>query len=118
MRASQSSFNFKNNGLADCFNNQLDLFDHSVCDHTVAARLLCTRHAPTVKRCMMETRELKGLAIAAASNIQQKGQTWIVPSQRSNKKYTVRFTPEFQTCTCPDYEARQEKCKHVYAVGQ
>lgn len=64
----------------------------------------------------METRQLKGLHIAATSNIEQKGDTWIVPSERSSKKYTVRFTPSHQTCTCPDYEARQQKCKHIFAV--
>ena len=100
MRASLIS---KTSGLAECISTQLDLFDHSVFEHTVAARLLCIRHAPTVKRCMMEARELKGLQIAALSNIEQKGDTWIVPSQSSSKKkYTVRFTPQFQTCMCPD----------------
>lgn len=42
----------KNNGLAERANAQLDLFNHSVCDHTVAAKLLCTHHAPKT-RCMM-----------------------------------------------------------------
>lgn len=39
-------------GLAEWWNTQLDLFDHSVSDHTVAARLLRTHHAPKA-RCMM-----------------------------------------------------------------
>ncbi len=109
------SFHFKNNGLAKCATTQLDLFNHSVFEHTVAARLLCIRRAPKA-RCMMDSRQLKGLHIAAASSIQQKGDTWVVPSERTSKKYTVRFTPLHQTCTCPDYEARQQKCKHVFAV--
>lgn len=63
----------------------------------------------------MEARELKGLQIAASSNITQKGDTWIVPSQHSSKKYTVRLGPE-PNCTCPDYETRRQACKHIYAV--
>ncbi|HVG35537.1 MAG TPA: transposase [Pyrinomonadaceae bacterium] len=43
----------KKDGLAESATSQLDLFDFRVCDHAVAARLLCTRHAPTVKRCVM-----------------------------------------------------------------
>lgn len=52
MRASKRSFNPKNNGLAECSSTQLDLFDHSVFEHTEVARLLCTHHAPKA-RCMM-----------------------------------------------------------------
>src|SRR5436189_2586536 len=49
------SFKSKNNnGLAECGNIQQDLFDHSVSEHTVIARLFCTRHAPKA-RCMMST---------------------------------------------------------------
>jgi transposase len=58
---SASSFHPKKiNGLAERATAQLDLFDHSVCDHTVAARLLCPHHAPKA-RCMMrlETPELR-----------------------------------------------------------
>lgn len=47
-----SSFHSKNNGLAERANVQLDLFDHSVREHSEVARLLCTHHAPKA-RCMM-----------------------------------------------------------------
>ena len=66
----------------------------------------------------MEARELKGLHIAAAGSIQQKGDTWLVPSAHGSKIYTVRFTPQIQSCTCLDYETTRQKCKHVYAVAQ
>jgi transposase len=46
------TFESKLNGPAECSNTQLDLFNHSVSDHTVAAKLLCTSHAPNT-RCMM-----------------------------------------------------------------
>jgi transposase len=52
MHASQRSFNFKKNGLAECVNTQQDLFDHSVRQHTEVANSLCSRHAPKA-RCMM-----------------------------------------------------------------
>src|SRR5688500_17103455 len=51
---SASSFHSKNNGLAERANVQLDLFDHSVREHSEVARLLCIRHAPK-SRCMMTT---------------------------------------------------------------
>ena len=109
------SFHYKKDGLAERANVQLDLFDHSVREHSEVARLLCIRHAPKA-RCMMQTREVKGLQIAASAEILQKGDTWLVPSQRSNKRYTVRYTPDVQSCTCLDYESHRQKCKHVYAV--
>src|SRR5437762_1293984 len=70
----------KTDGLAECDNTQLDLFDHSVSDHAAAARLLCSHHAPKA-RCMMNARENRGLAIAAQAEITRQGNVWIVPSQ-------------------------------------
>src|SRR5690349_7990322 len=64
----------------------------------------------------MEPRELKALEIAAKSKLTRKGNTWIVPSQAGPKKYTVDPTPEGPRCTCPDFEARQLRCKHIFAV--
>ena len=62
----------------------------------------------------MNRRELKGLHIAASSNITREGNVYIVPSQSSSKKYSVN--PFIQTCTCADYESKRQKCKHIYAV--
>jgi transposase len=56
MRA--SSFHSKKDGLAGCATTQLDLFDHSVCDHTVTAGSFCTHHAPKA-RCMMVNAQRK-----------------------------------------------------------
>jgi transposase len=64
----------------------------------------------------MELREQKGLQIAASGQIQPKDKAWLVPSQSGGKNYTVRFSPEAHSCTCPDYEDRPKKCKHIYAV--
>jgi hypothetical protein len=61
-------------------------------------------------------REQRGLAIAALCRISKNGQGWIVPSQTGSGHYTVHHKNGECHCTCPDYEKRREKCKHVYAV--
>jgi transposase len=63
----------------------------------------------------METREQRGLQIAAVSKLTPKGSVWLVPSQTGNgDRYTV--DPDGQWCTCFDHEVRQVKCKHIWAV--
>jgi transposase len=64
----------------------------------------------------MEPREQKALEIAAKSKLTRKGDTWLVPSQAGPKKYTVDPNPQEPHCTCPDFEARQLRCKHIIAV--
>jgi transposase len=65
----------------------------------------------------MDARQQRGLEIAATSKITKRGnETWIVPSQSLNGRYAVTITPEGKQCTCPDFELRQQPCKHVYAV--
>lgn len=65
----------------------------------------------------MDAREQRGLEIAATKRLRQKGDLWIVPSQAGNGTYVVDPTEQRgATCTCPDYEARSARCKHVYAV--
>jgi len=65
-----------------------------------------------------DERRQRGLAIAAVCKITQKHDQWIVPSQTGNGSYRVNLNPApfVPMCTCPDYEARSEPCKHVYAV--
>lgn len=64
----------------------------------------------------MTDRELKGLMIAATSKLTQKDGAWLVPSQSTSKRYTVDANPTAPHCNCPDFELRQQKCKHVLAV--
>jgi transposase len=64
----------------------------------------------------MNTREEKGKEIAARLKIVRKDNKWIVPSQTGKGKYTVDIDGEVPHCTCPDYELRGLKCKHIYAV--
>jgi transposase len=64
----------------------------------------------------VDAREQRGLVIADTCKITCKGSTWFVPSQSSGGNYAVRLSPERDTCTCPDYELREMKCKHIFAV--
>jgi transposase len=61
-------------------------------------------------------REIKALQIATTSKLTRKGNTWIVPSQAGHGEYKVNPDPESPRCTCPDFEFRNAKCKHVLAV--
>ena len=60
-------------------------------------------------------RKERGLMIAAKVKLTQKGDVWRVPSQSGYKPY-YEVDPESQRCTCPDFEKREAKCKHIYAV--
>ncbi len=66
----------------------------------------------------MEAREQKGLEIAAKSKLQQSGDRWFVPSQsaKHGMYYTVKPDPAKPHCSCPDFESRQLRCKHLFAV--
>jgi uncharacterized Zn finger protein len=41
---------------------------------------------------------------------------WFVPSQAGRGDYEVRPDPQAPRCTCPDYEFRNARCKHIVAV--
>ena len=60
-------------------------------------------------------RQQRGMAIAAVVPIQKNRLGYQVPSQSGNGSYVVSVDDE-PFCTCPDFEQRQERCKHVYAV--
>lgn len=62
----------------------------------------------------MDAREEKGLIIAAKSKITRKGGLYLVPSQSGPGKYEV--DPKAVRCTCPDFELRGERCKHLFAT--
>ena len=64
----------------------------------------------------METREQRGIALAKSKPIKQKGALWVVPSQSGNGTYVVESGTQQPNCTCPDFETRGIKCKHLYAV--
>ncbi len=65
----------------------------------------------------MDLREQRGLELAATRKIQRKGGVWVVPSQTGNGvMYEVNILTHVGSCTCPDYETRKVKCKHIYAA--
>lgn len=61
-------------------------------------------------------REIKALKIAATHQLKRKGNVWLVPSQAGHGEYQVRPDPQAPKCTCPDFEYRNARCKHVLAV--
>ena len=68
-------------------------------------------------------REQRGLVIAATAKLQRAddGKRWFVPSQTRGKGgdyyYTVKPDTLKPYCSCPDFEARQQTCKHLFAVS-
>lgn len=61
-------------------------------------------------------REERGRAIAERSRIRRKGHEWIVPSASHAGTYRVDLSNEPPTCSCPDFETRGVRCKHIHAV--
>src|SRR4051812_25131029 len=62
----------------------------------------------------MELREKKGREIADRVRIVKEGNLYLVPSQSGKGKYKVR--PDLPYCSCPDFDFRRDKCKHIFAV--
>ncbi len=66
---------------------------------------------------MEDLREQRGIVLAATKQINQHGDCWIVPSQSGKGVYAVRHLAQTNPeCSCPDYEARRQNCKHIYAA--
>ena len=65
-----------------------------------------------------EERKQRGLTIAALARIDRDGDFYIVPSVTNPRptRYRVKLDAATPTCTCPDFETRGCKCKHIYAV--
>ena len=62
-------------------------------------------------------RQQQGLAIAALTRIEKCQLRYKVPSQSTNKLYTVDLDgDEGPTCTCSDFGQHQRPCKHIYAT--
>jgi len=65
---------------------------------------------------MLSEREQKGLQIAALAKIEKNRLGWKVPSQSGNGTYVVNLDGGQPLCTCPDFEKRHMRCKHIHAV--
>ncbi|MGI8638882.1 MAG: SWIM zinc finger family protein [Pyrinomonadaceae bacterium] len=64
---------------------------------------------------LQNARQIRGLDIAKRYAIKEENGLWFVPSASGkSNRYKVDLTK--QNCTCPDYEIRQQKCKHIFAV--
>ncbi len=61
----------------------------------------------------MEVREAKALELADRGRVVRDGDGWLVFSLTSIDRYRVTLSPVF--CDCPDFELRQQDCKHVSA---
>jgi transposase len=64
----------------------------------------------------MDLREQRGLVIAATAKLKRQGERWIVPSQSGHGIYAVSLDSADTRCSCPDWETRREKCKHIFAA--
>lgn len=60
-------------------------------------------------------REIRGIEIARRYTIKEENGIWLVPSV-SGKSTRYKVDLKHQTCTCPDFELRRQKCKHIFAV--
>jgi transposase len=64
----------------------------------------------------VEARRQRGIEIAAVCKLTKKADgSWSVPSQAGNGRYVVQVG-DAPRCSCPDYESRGVKCKHMHAV--
>ena len=64
----------------------------------------------------IEARKERGLQIAKTSRIEHNKEGWKVPSQYGSGSYLVTSNGHETTCTCPDCQTRDVKCKHIWAV--
>lgn len=62
----------------------------------------------------MDVREERGRELARTKKIERSGKRWKVPSQTGKACYFVDLAES--KCSCPDFELRGVKCKHVHAV--
>jgi Transposase DDE domain len=63
----------------------------------------------------VDGRQQRGMQIAAIGGARIEGGSWRVDSQTGpGRKY--RVNPRAESCTCPDHEATNARCKHVWAV--
>ena len=63
----------------------------------------------------MDARHERGLQLAQRGHITKHAGGWKVLSQTGNGSYFVHLEGS-PSCTCPDFELRQQPCKHIHAV--
>ena len=63
-----------------------------------------------------EGRMLRGAAMATLVPIKKNRLGYSVPSQSGAGSYIVNLDGDEPFCSCPDFELRQQACKHIYSV--
>lgn len=63
----------------------------------------------------LNPREIRGIDIAKRYTLREENGTWFVPSA-SGKSTRYKVCLKSNKCTCPDYEIRRNKCKHIFAA--
>ena len=61
-------------------------------------------------------RQQRGMAIAAIVRLEKHRLGYRVPSESGNGSYIVDPDADNPCCSCPDFDLRQQPCKHIYAV--
>src|SRR4051794_9398145 len=74
------------------------------------------RYSTQPHGCLMDTRELKALEIAARCKLTCKDGVWFVPSQSGSGVYQVTFGSHGFPCPCDDFSLRQKPCKPATAA--
>ena len=59
---------------------------------------------------------LRGAMIAGVANITKTPVGYKVPSVSGNGSYIVNLDDDAPYCSCPDFELRKAKCKHIFSV--
>ena len=79
------------------------------------AQLIPTALAPNAPDDGDHGLRLRGVAIAALNRIREDRFGYRVPSQSGSGAYLVSLDNDVY-CTCPDFDERNQPCKHIYAV--
>jgi hypothetical protein len=64
----------------------------------------------------MDGRQQRGLQIVASGKVVEGLGTWHVASQRNIGGRGYKVNPWAQSCTCPDHQDLNIRCKHLWAV--
>jgi transposase len=108
---------YKTETLSVASNNQQGLETNAIARISSFRQVYCATVVTERQGAQMDIREQKGLQIAATSKLHKDGDIWVVPSQAGHgTRYTVNPDPRSLHCSCPDYEFRQSRCKHIFAV--
>lgn len=66
---------------------------------------------------MKDVKRQKGLEIAQTRKIKAISGGWLIPASSGSGVHYVRKTSTGLKCSCPDFELRNQPCKHIYAAG-